>query len=63
MAQERTSKQVSLSLSKAMKVKNRLAGRLSKYQSSIQAYNSVFEGRKGEVDVAALDQSQLLRKT
>lgn len=54
MAQERT-KQVSLSLSKAMKVKNRLAGRLSKYQSSIQAYNSVLEGRKGEVDVAALD--------
>ena len=56
--QERTSKQVSLSLSKAMKVKNRLAGRLGKYQSSIQAYNSVLEGHRRAVDVTALDRTR-----
>ena len=57
MAYEST-KQVRLSLSKAMKVKNRLAGRLGKYQVNIQAYNSVLEGRKGEVDVTALDKTR-----
>ncbi len=58
MAQERTGKQVSMSLSKAMKVKNRLAGRLGKVQANIHAYNSVLEGRRGEVDVTALDKQR-----
>jgi hypothetical protein len=55
MAQERPVRTVAISLSKAMKVKNRLAGRLSKVQQNITAYNSVLEGRRGEVDVVALD--------
>jgi len=55
MTQERTARTISISLSKAMKVKNRLAGRLSKTQTAIQTYNSVLEGRREDVDVAALD--------
>jgi hypothetical protein len=43
-----------ISLAKALKVKNRLAGRLSDTQANIEAYNSVLEGRKGEVSVSDL---------
>ncbi len=46
---------IGLSLSKALKVKNRLAGRLSKVNQTIAAYNCTVEGRRGEVDVKALD--------
>lgn len=48
------SSSVGLSLSKALKVKNRLAGRLAKVNSTIMTYNCAVEGRK-EVDVAELD--------
>ena len=43
-----------ITLAKALKVKNRLAGRLAKVQADIQAYNSIPEGRAGQVDVPAL---------
>lgn len=43
-----------ITLAKALKVKNRLAGRLAKVQTDIQAYNSVPEGQSGQVDVPAL---------
>lgn len=48
------SNNVGLSLSKALKVKNRLAGRLAKINSTIMTYNCAVEGRK-EVDVAEQD--------
>ena len=43
-----------ITLAKALKLKNRLAGRLAKFQADIQAYNSVPEGQAGQVDVPAL---------
>jgi hypothetical protein len=43
-----------INLAKALKVKNRLAGRLAKVQADIQVYNSVPEGQVGQVDVPAL---------
>ena len=46
----------SLSLSKALSVKNRLAGRLSQARSNIETYNSVLAGQSEEratVDVRA----------
>ena len=43
-----------ITLAKALKVKNRLAGRLAKVQADIQAYNSVPEGQAGQVNVPAL---------
>ena len=46
---------VGLSLSKALKVKSRLAGRLSKVTSTIGVYNSAVEGRALEVNVNELD--------
>jgi|GEM_PF-6542197 len=36
-----------ITLAKALKVKNRLTGRLSKIQGDIQTYNSVPEARPG----------------
>jgi len=57
MAQE-TARTTRISLAKAMKIKNRLAGRLSKVQKTMSDYNSVLEGRAGEVDVAALDKER-----
>jgi hypothetical protein len=48
----------SISLAKAMKIKNRLAGRLTKVQTSISTYNSVLVDRAGEVDVAELDKTR-----
>ena len=41
-------------LDKALKVKNRLAGRLARVQADIQAYNSVPEGQADQVNVPAL---------
>jgi hypothetical protein len=43
-----------ITLAKALKIKNRLAGRLAKVQADIQMYNSVPEGQAGQVDVPAL---------
>jgi hypothetical protein len=43
-----------ITLAKALKVKNRLAGRLAKVQADIQAYNSVPEGQADQVNVTAL---------
>lgn len=42
-----------ITLSKALKLKNRLAGRLAKVQADIQTYNSVPEGQADQVDVKA----------
>jgi chromosome segregation ATPase len=44
-----------ISLSKSMKLKNRLAGRLSRVQNTIRTYNSVVESSKDQVDVIQLD--------
>jgi hypothetical protein len=43
-----------ITLAKALKVKNRLTGRLAKVQADIQAYNSVPEGQANQVNVPAL---------
>ena len=43
-----------ITLAKALKIKNRLTGRLAKVQADIAAYNSVPEGQAGQVDVPAL---------
>jgi hypothetical protein len=43
-----------ITLAKALKVKNRLAGRLAKVQADIQAYNSVPEGQADQVNVPPL---------
>ncbi len=40
-----------ISLSKALKIKNRLAGRLAKATNNIATYNSVVEGRMTEANV------------
>jgi hypothetical protein len=47
-----------ITLAKALKIKNRLVGRLAKVQTDIQAFNSVPEGQAGQVDVPALMQSR-----
>lgn len=43
-----------ITLAKALKIKNRLTGRLGKVQADIQAYNSVPEGQADQVNVPAL---------
>ena len=43
-----------ITLAKALKVKNRLAGRLAKAQADIQAFNSVPQGQADQVNVPAL---------
>ncbi len=43
-----------ITLAKALKLKNRLAGRLAKVQEDIQTYNSVPEGQADQVNVPAL---------
>jgi len=43
-----------ITLGKALKVKNRLTGRLAKVQADIQAYNSVPAGQADQVNVPAL---------
>ena len=47
-----------ITLAKALKIKNRLAGRLAKVQADIQAYNSVPEGQADQVNVPALMQTR-----
>jgi hypothetical protein len=47
-----------ITLAKALKVKNRLTGRLAKVQADIQAYNSVPEGQADQVNVPALMQTR-----
>lgn len=44
----------SISLAKALKLKNRLAGRLNKIQDDIQEHNSVLIEQSNQVDVPAL---------
>jgi hypothetical protein len=46
-----------ITLAKALKVKNRLTGRLAKVQADIQAYNSVPQGQADQVNVPALMQT------
>jgi hypothetical protein len=43
-----------ITLAKALKVKNRLTGRLAKFQADIQAYNSVPQGQADQVNVLSL---------
>lgn len=43
-----------ITLGKALKIKNRLAGRLAKVQADIQAFNSVPVGQADQVNVPAL---------
>jgi hypothetical protein len=43
-----------ITLAKALKLKNRLTGRLAKVQIDIQTYNSVPEGQADQVNVPAL---------
>ena len=43
-----------ITLAKALKIKNRLTGRLARVQADIQAYNSVPEGQADQVNVPAL---------
>jgi predicted nucleic acid-binding Zn-ribbon protein len=52
-----------INLAKALKLKNRLAGRISKLDADIQAYNSVAEGKE-RLDVPALieERSALIRR-
>jgi hypothetical protein len=47
-----------ITLAKALKVKNRLAGRLAKVHADSQTYNSVLEGQADQVNVAALVQTR-----
>ena len=47
-----------ITLAKALKLKNRLAGRLAKVQADVQAYNSVPEGQADQVNVPALMQTR-----
>jgi hypothetical protein len=47
-----------ITLAKALKIKNRLTGRLAKVQADIQTYNSVPEGQVDQVNVPALMQSR-----
>src|SRR3984893_145060 len=47
-----------ITLGKALKIKNRLAGRLAKVQADIQAFNSVSQGQADQVNVPALAQTR-----
>ena len=47
-----------ITLAKALKVKNRLTGRLAKLQADIQAFNSVPAGQADQVNVPALMQTR-----
>src|SRR5262245_25765120 len=43
-----------ITLAKALKIKNRLTGRLAKVQTDVQTYNSVPEGQVDQVNIPAL---------
>jgi hypothetical protein len=47
-----------ITLGKALKVKNRLVGRLAKVQADIVTFNSVPEGLAGQVNIPALLQTR-----
>jgi hypothetical protein len=47
-----------ITLAKALKVKNRLTGRLARVQADIQTYNSVPAGQAAQVNVPALMQTR-----
>jgi hypothetical protein len=47
-----------ITLAKALKIKNRLTGRLVKVQTDIQAFNSVPAGQADQVNVPALMQAR-----
>jgi hypothetical protein len=47
-----------ITLAKALKLKNRLSGRLAKVQNDIQTYNSVPEGQADQVSVPGLVQTR-----
>ena len=47
-----------ITLSKALKIKNRLTGRLAKVQADLQAYNSVPQGQADQVNVPVLMQAR-----
>ena len=47
-----------ITLAKALKLKNRLVGRLAKVQGDIQVFNIVTQGQAGQVDVLALMQTR-----
>src|SRR6266852_748501 len=47
-----------ITLGKALKMKNRLVGRLAKVQIDIQVFNSVPEGQAGQVNVPVLMQTR-----
>jgi hypothetical protein len=47
-----------ITLAKALKVKNRVAGRLAKVQADIQTFNSVPQGQADQVNVPALVQTR-----
>ena len=47
-----------ITLAKALKIKNRLTGRLAKVQADIQAYNSVPAGQADQVNIPALMQTR-----
>jgi hypothetical protein len=47
-----------ITLAKALKIKNRLTGRMAKVQADIQVYNSVPEGQADQVNVPALMQTR-----
>jgi hypothetical protein len=49
---------VEITLGKALKIKNRLIGRLAKIQADIQAFNSVPDGQAGQVNVPAMVQTR-----
>lgn len=56
---EESQKNTQITLAKALKLKNRLVGRLAKVQTDIQLYNSVLkEQAEGRVDIVALVSSQ-----
>src|SRR5215469_13305263 len=47
-----------ITLAKALKLKNRLTGRLARVQADIQAFNSVPAGQADQVNVPALMQTR-----
>jgi hypothetical protein len=48
-----------ITLGKALKIKNRLTGRLAKAQADIQAFNSVPQGQADQVNIPALMQNRV----
>lgn len=51
-----------ITLAKALKIKNRLAGRISSLEADIRTYNSVIEGKEDQVNVENLFKTYLHHK-